>query len=258
MRMIIQGAGHAYRNMALDEALSEAVRKKLSPPTLRLYQWDRPSVSIGYFQKAADINTDYCRTKGYPVVRRLTGGRAILHDAELTYSLSSPADSGLFEAGLRKTYAVISNALLHGLKLNGIDAEISWRKKQGPAHRNPACFTSVSYGEIKAGGKKIIGSAQKRYKNGFMQHGSILLSFRADELRSALNGSNSVDFEDIGALRDHNREITVTQLQLSLKEAFEKELRIKLVADNPSRIEIDAAKELERNKYSTREWNYLR
>jgi lipoate-protein ligase A len=258
MRIIIQGPDHAFFNMALDEAISEAVRKKMSPPTLRLYQWDRPSVSLGYFQKIADINTGYCRTKGYPVVRRLTGGRAILHDAELTYSLSSPADSGLFGASLRKTYEVISNALLHGLKLNGIDAEISWKKQQAASHKNPACFKSVAYGEIKADGKKIIGSAQKRYKSGFMQHGSILLSFSADELRNALKEPHTADFEDIGALHDYNQKITLNQLHLSIKDAFERELQIKLVSDNPSRFELDSAKQLEQSKYSTKEWNFMR
>jgi len=255
IRLISHGPDHAFFNMALDEAIAEAVRGKRFPPTLRFYQWDRPSISIGYFQKASDVNFNYCRQKGYPVVRRLTGGRAILHDEELTYSISSYTGSSLFKDGLFETYTVISNALLRGLKLNSIGARISLRKKRSEHLKNPSCFKSMSFGEITVNGKKIIGSAQKRYKNGFLQHGSLLLGFNADELRHALREIGPDDFSHIGSISECRSGISPDQLRRSLKEAFEKELNVKLVSDVPSKAELKAADRLVKTKYSTDEWN---
>jgi lipoate-protein ligase A len=244
--------------MALDEAISDAVRQKLSPPTLRLYQWDRPSVTIGYFQKISEININYCTKKGYPVVRRVTGGRAILHDMELTYSFSSSKNFSLFNGSLLENYTVIGNALVKGLELLGITAGTSFVKKRSDTCRNPACFKSVSYGEVTVDGKKVIGSAQKQYHNGFFQQGSIILSFKAGELCNVLNGSHEEDFRNIGSISDSAREVTFNDLRNPLKEAFEKELYVKLISDGPSKSELALAKELEEKKYSTQKWNFLR
>jgi lipoate-protein ligase A len=258
IRLISQGPENAFFNMALDEAIAESVREKLSPPTLRFYQWDRPSITIGYFQRASDVNLDYCGEKGYPLVRRVTGGRAILHDEELTYSISSFAGSALFKDRMIETYTAISNALLHGLRLNGIEARMSFRKKRSEHHKNPSCFKSMSYGEITADRKKIVGSAQKRFKNGFLQHGSLLLGFNADELRRSLREIGPDDFTHIGSIRECSSGITPDQLRISLKEAFEKELNVKLVSDVPSKAELKAADTLVKTKYSTDGWNFRR
>jgi len=244
--------------MALDEAISEAVRQKSSPPTLRLYGWVRPSLSIGYFQKVSDINLEYCNLKDYPVVRRQTGGRAILHDAELTYSFSSSKDSPFFNGSLMENYTVISNALLHALKLTGIKAQASFIKKRSNGHRNPACFKTVSFGEITVDNKKVIGSAQKRYKDGFLQHGSIILDFNAEELCSVLKDNDRQDFNGMGALRTSLPDISLSGLKSTLKEAFEEELNVKLISDRPAKHELSRAKELETIKYSTKKWNFKR
>jgi len=258
IRLINQGAAPAFFNMALDEAISEAVRQKASPPTLRLYQWDRPSLSIGYFQKVSDIDTGYCDKKGYPVVRRQTGGRAVLHDLELTYSFSASADSPMFNGSLLEDYAVISRALLLALKLKGIEAKASFERKRSSGHKHPACFRATSYGEITAGGKKVIGSAQKRYKDGFLQHGSILFSYDPGELCKALGQSNQDNIIDIGTINDYEGVISFDDLRQALKEAFERTFNVKMISDNPAKSELKLAKELERCKYSTREWNFLR
>ncbi len=256
VRIISHGPSHAFFNMALDEAISEAVRQKLSPPTLRLYQWDRPSLSIGYFQRVSDIDIDYCGKKDYPVVRRLTGGRAILHDSELTYSFSSSADSTLFKGSLLENYTVISNALVSMLKLNGIEAKTSFKKRGNAVPGNPACFKAVSYGEITVEGRKVIGSAQRRYADGFMQHGSVLMSFDAKELCNVMGHSNEDDFRGIGGVRDYAPGISVNDLRNSFKEAFGKELGVKMISDVPAKFELNLAKELEKNKYSAKAWNY--
>jgi len=258
MRLISHGADHACENMALDEAISEAVRQKISPPTLRLYCWDRPSLSIGCFQKITDIDMAYCNKKGYPLVRRQTGGRAILHDAELTYSVSAPSDSPLFRGTLLNNYTVISNALLLALEYQGLKADVSMSRRRNINQKNPACFRSVSFGEITMEGKKVIGSAQKRYKDGFLQQGSILLSVDASELSHVLRLNDEETLHDIGALSDHVPEISSGDLRRTLKKAFEKTLNVKLIADGPTPNEQNRAKELSRNKYSTPEWNFSR
>jgi lipoate-protein ligase A len=258
IRLINQGPSPAYFNIALDEAISENVRQKVSPPTLRLYHWDRPSLSIGCFQKVSDVDTGYCDKKGYPVVRRQTGGRAILHDSELTYSFSASADSHFFNGSLLENYAVISRALLLALKLRDIDAEASFCRKRESSNRHPACFRAVSYGEISVGGKKVIGSAQKLYKDGFLQHGSILFSFDAGELCKVLGQNDEDACNDIGAINDYTDRISFDDLRTALKEAFESTLNVKMISDHPTKSELTLAKELERTKYSTREWNFSR
>jgi len=258
IRLIIHGPEHAFFNMALDEAVAEAVRGKLSPPTLRLYQWKRPSISVGYFQKSSEVNLDYCSERGYPVVRRLTGGRAILHDDELTYSVSSCADSALFRGGLHETYRTISSALVSALCSHGINAQISFRKKRNIHDKNPSCFRSASYGEITVNGKKIIGSAQKRYKDGFLQHGSLLLGHKADELNNVLNNIGPDSGTHIGSLTEYSPGMTADRLCRSLREAFEKVLNVKLVTDIPTKAEMKAAETLVTAKYSSDKWNLMR
>ncbi len=258
MRIITTGPEHAFFNMALDEALSESTRLKISPPTLRLYQWDRPSLSIGYFQKISEINTDYCSKNDYPVVRRLTGGRAILHDSELTYSLSSLHDTYPFNSSLLDNYKTISSALISGLQLLGIRAEMSLIKKRNEGHRDSACFKAPSYGEVTVESKKIIGSAQKRYTDGFLQHGSILFSFKPEDLSHTLKSNTTHDFSNICSINDYAPNASTDDLISSLKESFQKELNIKLISDTPTKDELKHAKALEQGKYSTREWNFRR
>lgn len=257
MRIIFHGSCHAFFNMALDEAISEAVRKGISPPTLRLYQWSSPSISIGYFQRASDINIEYCNKKGYPVVRRPTGGRAILHGSELTYSLSARTGHHLFKGRLLEDYAIISKAIALGLTLNGINAQISFSRRRRTRQKSPVCFKSISYGEITVDNKKIVGSAQKRYSDGFLQQGSIPFSLDLEELRRVL-AYREENFHDMGAILDYSPQITINKLKNSLKEAFERVLNVKMISDRPTEFELRLAKELEEKKYSTPDWNYSR
>ncbi|MEW6713972.1 MAG: lipoate--protein ligase family protein [Nitrospirota bacterium] len=257
-RIIVQEHNSAFFNMALDEAISEAIREKLSPPTLRIYKWEKPSVSIGYFQKIRDINLVHCAERDYPIVRRPTGGRAILHESELTYSFSSRYDSLSFKGRLLEDYSIISKALLSGLKLIGVDAKNSLSRERGNGHKNPACFKAVSFGEVTVRGKKVIGSAQKRYTDGLLQQGSILLDFNAEELRKVLKCADGEDFSDIGSIMESAAEVTFDKLRSSLKEAFETELNIKLITDKPTKTEMKRAKELDMKKYSSQGWNRLR
>lgn len=165
--------------MAVDEALADFCRRGLAGPTLRLYGWDRPSISLGHFQRAEDIvDLDRCRDAGLPVVRRTTGGRAVYHHREVTYSMVAPIPHPSFPSTIRATYEVVAHALASGLATLGLRVERHPTDPVRPRHGigSSLCFDSTSRYEITLDGKKLIGSAQRRWKTAFLQHGSILLA----------------------------------------------------------------------------------
>ena len=247
----------AFFNMALDEAISESVKNRLSPPTLRLYLWSEPSVSIGYFQKTSEINVEYCEGKGYPIVRRSTGGTAILHDSEITYSLSARTDIEPFRKGLLQNYMAISNALVSALRQFNLNAEISKSKNRG--QRAPLCFKTSSYGEISVNGQKIIGSAQRRYKECFLQQGTILFDLNERELiRVIRQKSGASDVSEIGTITKFDPSVTVKNLKNTLKNSFENIFNIQFALEGPTEFEMNLAGKLEAEKYSTKNWNYFR
>jgi len=192
--------------MAVDEAVANAVEKGISPPTLRFYGWKSPTLSIGYSQKIdKSVDTAYCRKNKIDIVLRTTGGRAVLHDKEITYSIISTKDNPLFPDNISGTYKVISKALIRGLSFLGVDASISELRTPNSLspHLNPlpsgerdrvrvSCFAAASQYEILVNGKKLIGSAQRRLKKSFIQHGSIPIISSHDILASCL-GLNKKD-----------------------------------------------------------------
>lgn len=178
--LIIEPPGAGRRNMAVDRALLTACGEGRIAPTVRLYGWSVPTVSIGYSQNPdADLDLVRCREMGVPIVRRPTGGRALLHHKELTYSIAAPIPHPNFPANLRGAYQVISQALIHFLVELGIGdaaiAEPGSRERKLRAARSPCCFSSINHCEITVGEKKLIGSAQRRTKKAFLQHGSVWL-----------------------------------------------------------------------------------
>jgi lipoate-protein ligase A len=140
----------------------------------------------------------------------------------------------------------------------GLKAQSSVEKKRNRSARNPACFKAVSYGEVTIEGRKIIGSAQKRFKNGFLQQGSILLRFNPRELVSVLGCGNESDFMDIGAIADYAPDVTYSDLCRAFRDAFEKELSLKIISDGPTDFEQSRARELESTRYSDPSWNFQR
>lgn len=168
-RLIYDSPTPGARNMAVDVALLGA-----EVPTLRLYGWSRPCLSLGYGQRARVADGELLAAQGWDIVRRPTGGRAILHADELTYSLSLPPDHPVAEGGILASYQRISAALQAGLGHLGVRSQAD---PQRHAHDglNPVCFETPSHYEITFAGKKLIGSAQVRRKNGVLQHGSLPL-----------------------------------------------------------------------------------
>jgi len=262
-RLIDKGPYRAAHNMALDEVIATAVRKDTAPPTLRLYGWEVPSVSIGYFQKIRDVNIEYCIERNIPIVRRPTGGRAILHDMELTYSFSVKTTSGVFSKGLLDSYKKISNALGSALSKIGLSPELKLSREtrhSSPITHNlksPLCFQSTSYGEITIKNMKVIGSAQKRWPDGLLQQGSVPFVIDRDEVAKVFRLKSS-DGGEITGLKEILPDLDPEDLKDAIKISFEEIFDIRLISSSPSQEELSLAEELEARKYLSHHWNFQR
>ena len=194
-RYIDTGINSAVVNMAMDEAVMNFVRTEKVPPTIRLYQWGPPCLSLGYFQTLGDININNCKERGVDIVRRLTGGKAVLHNDELTYSFIVPKT--FLPRSINESYKTIAEPILNTLKQLGLNASL----KNGNIDKtgSPICFYESSCYEINVNNKKIVGSAQARIRDVFLQHGSILLEFDPDMICFLFDTKdNNVNNKDIG------------------------------------------------------------
>ncbi|TAN46091.1 MAG: lipoate--protein ligase family protein [Nitrospirae bacterium] len=252
-RLLDSGYCEAAYNMALDEAIAVSVRRGGSPPTLRLYGWNIVSVSLGSFQKISDIDSDLCATRKIPVVRRPTGGRAILHGDELTYSFSAK-NEGLFSKNLFETYHAISLAFATALEGSGVAVAMRLEKESGAVlTKSPVCFESTSYGEVSCRGKKLIGSAQKRWDDGFLQQGSIPYSIDYEMQRAVFKQKNKSDSHMI-AIKEIHDDWDNDRFKQAVKTAFEKTFRCTLHNETPSPDEEALAAELVSKKYGNLSW----
>ena len=198
-RFLDSGPSTGAQNMAIDEELLRDAARPGALPVLRFYTWSPPAVSLGRFQDAERaVNAEACRMHGFDIVRRITGGRAVLHRDELTYCIVSSIDHGLFPNDVLGTYKVIAAGLLAGLRNLDIAAEMVSRSgrhaglvKSGT--QEPACFSSPSWYEILVKGRKIIGSAQRRVGRAFLQHGSILIGYDPELESEAIPGGGMKD-----------------------------------------------------------------
>jgi lipoate-protein ligase A len=249
--------------MALDEAIAISVRKGASPPALRLYSWDRPSVTLGCFQKIRDIGTDYCRNAAIPVVRRPTGGRAILHNKELTYSFSVKTDNDLFSKGIFDSYKKISSALYLALSKLGLSPESKLVRETHHSSlvtrhsKSPLCFQSTSYGEITINSKKAIGSAQKRWADGLLQQGSIPYLIDEPTVLKVFRLHSIQDIKDtMAGLIEAVPDLSDEKFRNIVKISFEEAFNIEFISSIPSQKEEVLAQKLDSEKYRTEEWNF--
>ena len=263
-RLVINEPFTGAMNMAVDEAIMTAVNRGMAPPTIRFYQWNPPAISLGYFQSLEkEVDLKVCRDAGIDVVRRLTGGRAVLHHHELTYSLIAPEDNEKVSGSVLKSYLKISGGLVSGLSELGVIAKLSEGKQRSEVD-SAACFDAPSWYEMVVDGKKLIGSAQTRRSGCLLQHGSVLVKLDKDLLFSILN------FPD-DKLRDRAKAYFRTkatcleevlgrspgfeELCQSFKRGFEAKLVINLREQGLSSEELALAQELNINKYGKAEWN---
>lgn len=187
-RLILSGYGDGPTNMAIDEAILLAASQAPAPPTIRFYGWSPNALSLGYAQNLrAEIDLERCQAWGIDLVRRPTGGRAVFHDQELTYSVVAPEAAFPASPSILATYREISRALIAGLACLGIEAQMiperpRLRERETRSVSPAACFAAPSAYEVAVEGKKIVGSAQKRLKGYLLQQGSILISLDREKL----------------------------------------------------------------------------
>lgn len=166
--------------MAVDESILEHIYRGESQPTLRLYSWNPPCLSLGHAQSFKDVDVERLRQHGWEVVRRVTGGRAILHTDELTYSVTGSAKEPVLTGGVLESYNRLAQALFHAVHELRLHVEVKEHagetNSQNSQNSNPICFEVPSAYEITVDGKKLIGSAQARKKEGVLQHGSLPLT----------------------------------------------------------------------------------
>jgi lipoate-protein ligase A len=258
-------------NMAVDEAIAEAAAAGAVPPTLRFYRWNPPTVSLGRHQKLADVDETQIAARGYDLVRRATGGRAILHVDELTYSVSGPIEEPRMAGGVMDAYLRFSNALLSGLSTLGLKAEKAGSRTRAGRELSAACFETPSAYEITAGGRKLMGSAQSRRKGYVLQHGSLplwgdvtrlvdvlaLSSTARDRLRQQLRRQAATLAEVLDLPPDSER-LAYPHVAAAMAGGFASALDQDLEQGTLSASELSRSAELIRVRYADPAWTRQR
>ncbi|MED3660748.1 biotin/lipoate A/B protein ligase family protein [Ureibacillus sp. FSL K6-8385] len=260
-------------NMALDEALLEFHSKGEIPPVIRFYQWNPPTLSIGYFQRAhRDIDFQALKAQNIGFVRRPTGGRAVLHDSELTYSIIVTEQYPNLPESVTEAYRFLSEGLLKGFHHLGLDAYFSvpdTEEKQEilKKPKSAVCFDAPSWYELVVEGKKVAGSAQTRQKGVVLQHGAILLDLDEDKLLSLFKFPSEeakqkmreqLPERAVAINRLTDRRITIEECIEAFKKGFEEALQIELVPYELTEEQERLVKRLEEEKYANDEWNFRR
>jgi lipoate-protein ligase A len=272
-RFIDSGNCDPYYNMALDEALLDWHSQAKFPPTIRFYGWNPATLSIGYFQKAnKEINFEMVKKYNLGFVRRPTGGRGVLHEHELTYSVIVAEEYPGIPKNVTEAYRFISQGLLEGFKLLGLDACFAVPKTEEDHNslkkpRSSICFDVPSWYELVVEGRKIAGSAQTRQKGVILQHGSILLDLDEEKLFSIFNYSNERVKERMQcAFREKavainsfsNRIIGLKEAKEAFRKGFELGLNVELEPYVLTNEEEWYTHQLSKNKYSSDDWNLKR
>jgi len=241
-RLIIDGNLQGARNMARDVAFLEAVADGEAPSTVRLYGWDPPCLSLGRHQGIEAADLKFCRAEGIDVVRRPTGGRALLHHLELTYAVIAPLNESPMPRGLQEAYRAICSALVRAVRTLGVDAELTRGEVnlQLPSPKTTIpCFEAPAGGEVVVGGRKLIGSAMRAHGGAILQHGAILLDWDARLQAGAMGLADDASLRrQVTTLRDElDRELPRAALEEALIGAFGSEFGVEFETEQPSDAE---------------------
>ena len=266
-RLLVDSAAGGAWNMAVDEVLLDGVAAGATPPTLRFYQWRPACLSLGYFQPFDVVDLEGCRALGVEVVRRPTGGRAILHDRELTYSVALPAALLGHDGGVLASYYRLSLALHDGLRQLGVPATLA--PASGPpstATDGPVCFDRPSAHEILLHGRKLVGSAQVRRGGALLQHGSILIEPQIGKLVVCLrlpdDSAGSTTGNSRGRIQDGVAGLAEVGVGVSepariagaMADAFAARFGVGLIEAPLRPEEVAAAEALAGSKYQSAGW----
>jgi lipoate-protein ligase A len=274
-RLLITPPVDGVTNMAVDEAILHALADGAGRPTLRFYQWDPPCLSLGYNQHYAEVDEAACARLGYTWVRRPTGGRAILHTDELTYSLVAPADEPRVAGGIVESYRRLSRGLLAGLRALGADVFQTQTEEVLNAQQGAVCFDTPSNYEITVNGKKLIGSAQVRRRGMVLQHGTLPLAgdlgrifacLRVSEPVRAVMGSQQANNASTGwgdwllaractLEQALGREVSFDEAANALAQGFASALDLGLELSDLTEHERSLTERLRREQYADEGWN---
>lgn len=247
--------------MARDEAISRAVSSGAQSPTLRFYGWIPASISLGQSQRIRTVDEAACRADGVDVVRRPTGGLAILHTDELTYSMSLPILHPLAEGDVMTSYRRIAQAIIETLKRLGVsDAGADTVAKEDKA-KGPVCFEAPSDYEVVGGGKKLVGSAQWRRVDGVLQHGSLPLYGDIGRVCKYLVGAPEPERvrQHAGTLSEVlDRPVSYEETAQAWQSAFADVLDISFTNGQMTVDEMKCAEELRAARYGNDAWNRRR
>lgn len=250
--------------MATDEAIAEHVGAGQAPPTLRFYAWEPACLSLGYAQRVSDVDKERLRALGWNMVRRLTGGRAILHVDELTYSVSAPIGEPRVEGGVVESYRRLSQGLLTGLQMLGAAVHAERAAEGARGFSGAVCFEVPSDYEITAQGKKLLGSAQTRRSGMLLQHGALPLFGDITRICDVLTFASEAGRETARE-RVRGRAITLeeamgsrldaSQVAKAIAQGFAQALNLSFEKGTLSLHEHARADKLRATKYATAEWN---
>ncbi|WP_313893825.1 biotin/lipoate A/B protein ligase family protein [Psychrobacillus sp.] len=258
-------------NMALDEALLDWHSEGLIPPVVRFYEWNPATLSIGYFQSVdKEIDIEAVKRLGLGFVRRPTGGRGVLHEHELTYSVIVSEDYPDMPATVTEAYRVISEGLLLGFQHLGLDAYFSVpdTEEKRADLKNPksaVCFDAPSWYELVVEGRKVAGSAQTRQKGVILQHGAILLDLDEEKLLATFKFASealkervrkSLPQKAVAINKIIQNPVTIDACKIAFKKGFEDALHIELIDYTLTNEQEKYVKELEKRRYANDEWNF--
>jgi lipoate-protein ligase A len=263
LRLILDVPADGASNMARDEAISRAVASGAQPPTLRFYGWQPPCISLGQAQRIRSVDLEAIAADGVGVVRRATGGLAILHTDEFTYSLSLPVGHPLAEGDLMTSYRRIAGAIVDGLRRLGVSGVNADRVAKEDRAKGPVCFEAPSDYEVVGGatGKKLVGSAQWRRVDGILQHGSLPLRGDIARICRYLVGAPPPDQvrAHAGTLAEViGREAGWDEVAAAWRAAFAETLGIAFEAAALSEQEAAAERELRASRYADDAWTRRR
>ena len=249
-RLLLTGFNTASANMAVDRAVLVANSEGKVPPTVRFYGWMPPAISIGYFQSLTDeIDLDACKKLGVNYVRRITGGGAVFHDKELTYSIVIPESHPEIPKNIMESYGRICGAVMKGLQHLGIESE----------------YAPIN--DIVTGGRKISGNAQTRKLETVLQHGTVLMDVDVDKMFSLLKVPNEkikdkliADVKQRVTSIRHllGKDVRFEEVAEAMKKGFEEEFHVELIEGKLSKEELALAKKFEKECFSAKDWNHRR
>ncbi len=262
-RVLYTGLQDGATNMAIDEAILEAVNAGSSLPTLRFYGWVPACLSLGYGQEWDVADLAACAAHGWDVVRRPTGGRAILHVDELTYSVAAPETEPRVQGGILESYKRLSEALLAGLQLMGLEPTRAkpYYSDQGPL--GPACFDGPSNYEITMGQMKLLGSAQARRRGMVLQHGTLplygditriaeALAFDAPGQRTATR--LRLHYRATTVLQSLGRRVEIEEAASFMRDGFARQLNLELIDSELTAAELARAAQIRAEKFANETW----